>query len=114
MSKFWKGLQNSMGTTLHFSITFYPKIDGQSQQIIQILDDMLRPFIIDFKVEWAWYLSLIEFSYNNTFQMSIGMAPYEALYNRKCSSLVCWAEVGEQKLLGLKLVQLTTDKIKII
>ena len=42
------------------------------------------------------------------------MAPYEALYGRKCRSPVCWIEVGERKLLGLKLVQLIIEKIKVV
>jgi hypothetical protein len=42
------------------------------------------------------------------------MAPYEALYRRKCHTLICWDEVGERKLLGPKMVQLTTDKVRVI
>ncbi len=60
------------------------------------------------------YLPLVEFAYNNSYYSSIGMAPYEALYNRKCRSPICWDEVGEKKLLGPKIVQITVDKIKLI
>jgi hypothetical protein len=42
------------------------------------------------------------------------MAPYEALYGRKCRTLICWEEVGERKLLGPEMVQLTTDKVRVI
>ena len=58
--------------------------------------------------------TLIEFSYNNSFQSSIGMAPYEALYGRPCRSPMCWMESGEASLIGPELVQETTDKIRII
>ncbi|GFS41553.1 hypothetical protein Acr_00g0075070 [Actinidia rufa] len=47
-----------------------------------------------------------------SFHASIGMAPYEALYGRKCRSPICWTEVGERQMLGPEIVQLTTDKIK--
>ena len=57
---------------------------------------------------------LIEFAYNNSYHSSIGMAPYEALYDRMCRTPVCWSEVRERQILGPKLVQVTTDKVKVI
>ena len=56
----------------------------------------------------------MEFAYNNSYQSSIGMAPFEALYGRKCRTPVCWDEVGERRLIGPELVQITLDKIQII
>ena len=56
----------------------------------------------------------MEFVYNNSFYASIRMAPYEALYGRKCRSPICWTEVGERQILGPEIVQLTIDKIKVI
>ena len=56
----------------------------------------------------------MEFAYNNSYQASIGMAPYEALYGRKCRTPVCWDEVGKRKLVGPEIVQVTCDKIKVI
>ena len=57
---------------------------------------------------------MIEFAYNNSYQSSIGMAPYEALYGRKCRTPVCWDEVGEKRLIGLEIVQDTTEKVNMI
>jgi hypothetical protein len=56
----------------------------------------------------------VEFTYNNSHETIIGMAPYEALYERKCHTPICWEEVGERKLLGPEMVQLTTDKVRVI
>ena len=56
----------------------------------------------------------MEFASNNSYPASIGMAPYEALYGRKFRTLVCWDKVGERKLVGPEIVQVTCDKIKII
>ena len=56
----------------------------------------------------------MEFTYNNSHQATTGMAPYEALYGRKCRTPICWEEVGERKLLGHEMVQLTTDKVRVI
>ncbi|KAK1439957.1 hypothetical protein QVD17_05782 [Tagetes erecta] len=60
---------------------------------------------------WDTHLPLVEFSYNNSYQASIKMAPFEALYGRKCRSPLCWAEVGDVQLTGPEIVQETTDKI---
>ena len=70
--------------------------------------------MIEFKGSWDTHLSLMEFAYNNSYQSSIGMAPFEALYGRKCRTLVCWDEVGERRLIGPELVQITLDKIQIV
>ena len=56
----------------------------------------------------------MEFAYDNSYQASIGMAPYEALYGRPWKTPVCWGEVGERKLVGPKIVQITTKKVKMI
>ena len=69
---------------------------------------------MEFRGSWDTYLPLMEFAYNNSYQASIGMAPYEALYGRKCQTPVYWDEVGERKLVGLEIVQVTCDKIKVI
>ena len=79
-SRFWPKLQNALGTTLHFSTAFHPQTDGQSERTIQTLEDMLRACVLDFKGSWAKFLPLAKFAYNNSYQASIGMASYEALY----------------------------------
>jgi hypothetical protein len=56
----------------------------------------------------------VEFAYNNSYQASIGMAPYEALYGRRCRSPICWDEVGERKILGPEIVLKTCEKIELI
>ena len=103
-----------MGTRFHFSTTFHPQTDGQLERTIQTLEDMLRACVIEFKGSWDTHLSLMEFAYNNSYQSSIGMAPFEALYGRKCRTPVCWDEVGERRLIGPELVQITLDKIQIV
>ena len=94
-SRFWLKLQKALGTTLHFNIAFHPRTNGQSERTNQTLEDMLRTYMLEFKDNWIKLLLLVEFAYNNNYQASIGMAPYEALYGRKCRTLICWDEVGE-------------------
>ena len=88
-SRFWKELQSSLGTCLNFSTTFHPQTNGQSERLIQVLKDMLWGCVMDLPESWDRYIPLMEFAYNNSYQSSIGMAPYEALYGRKCRTPVC-------------------------
>ena len=113
-SRFWGSFQKAMGTTLKFSTAFHPQTDGQSERTIQILEDMLRACILDFGGSWKKHLHLVEFSYNNSYQASIQMAPFEALYGRKCRSPLCWSEVGERALLGPELIQESAEVVKLI
>ena len=113
-SRFWPSLQAALGTRLHFSTSFHPQTDGQSERTIQTLEDMPRACVMEFKGSWDTHLELMEFAYNNSYQASIEMAPFEALYGRKCRTPVCWDEVGERRLVGPKLVQITSEKVKVV
>ncbi|GJS84423.1 putative reverse transcriptase domain-containing protein [Tanacetum coccineum] len=106
-----KSLQKALGTNLDMSTAYHPQTDGQSERTIQTLEDMIRAYMIDFGKGWVNHLSLVEFSYNNSYHASIKAAPFEALYGRKCRSLVCWAEVGQVQLTGPEIVRKTTEKV---
>ena len=113
-SRFWKELQSALGTRLNFSTAFHPQTDGQFERVIQVLEDMIWDCVLDFPGSWDRYISLMEFSYNNSYQSSIGMTPYEALYGRKCRTPVCWTELNEHKVIGPNLVKETEEKVRII
>ncbi|XP_020262255.1 uncharacterized protein LOC109838206 [Asparagus officinalis] len=68
-SEFWKSLQASLGTSLSFSTAYHPQTEGQSERTIQILEDMLRTCMLDFQGSWEDHLHLVEFAYNNSFQV---------------------------------------------
>ena len=78
------------------------------------MEDLLRACDLDIKGNWDDYLPIVEFAYNNSFQASIGMTHFEALYGRRCWYPVCWDDVGEKKLLRPELVQLTIEKVFLI
>ncbi|KAH0652607.1 hypothetical protein KY289_030285 [Solanum tuberosum] len=113
-SQFWKSFQKGPGTKVKLSTNFYPQIDGQAERTIQTLEDMLRACVIDFKGNWDDHLTLIKFSYNKSYHSSIEMAPFEALYGRRCRSPIGWFEVGEVPLIGLELVHEAIEKIQLI
>ncbi|GKD81149.1 putative reverse transcriptase domain-containing protein, partial [Tanacetum coccineum] len=77
-------LQKALGTSLAMSTAYHLETDGQSKRTIKTLEDMLRACVIDFGKGWVDHLSLVEFSYNNSYHASIKAAPFEARYGRKC------------------------------
>ena len=109
-SRFWGKFQEALGTRLNFSTTFHPQTDGHLERVIQILEDMLRSCVIDYEGSWDRHIPLVELVYNNSFQSSIGMAPYEVLYGKKCRTSLCWTELSEKKVIGPDLIQETEKK----
>ncbi|XP_070013219.1 uncharacterized protein [Nicotiana sylvestris] len=69
--------------------------DEKEERTIQTLEDMLRACVLDFKGSWDDHFPLIEFAYRNSFHASIQMAPFKALYGRRCRSPIGWFEIGE-------------------
>ena len=113
-ANFWRSFQKGLGTQVNLSTAFHPQTDGQAERTIQTLEDMLRACVLDFKGNWDDHLPLIEFAYNNSYHSSIKMAPYEALYGRRCRSPVGWFEVGETELYGPDLIHQAIEKVKVI
>ncbi|KAG8486038.1 hypothetical protein CXB51_019344 [Gossypium anomalum] len=113
-SRFWQKYQKALDTKLNFSTAFHPQTDWQSERVIQILEDMLRCCVLEFQGSWERYLPLVEFSYNNSYQTSLKMAPYEALYGRKCRMPLYWTELKENQIYGVDLIKETEEKVKVI
>jgi hypothetical protein len=84
IARFWEQLQHALETKLIRSSAYHPQTDGQTERINQILEDMLRACILQYDKNWDKCLSLTEFSYNNSYQTSLKMALFEALYGRCC------------------------------
>jgi transposase InsO family protein len=113
-SAFWKQLQEALGSELDFSTAYHPQTGGQTERTNQILEDMLRACALSFGGSWEEHLPLAEFSYNNSYQSSIKMALYEALYGRKCRSPICWYEVRGNKELAPDYINEKQEVIDII
>ena len=103
-SHLWRSFQKSLGTPVKVSTAFHPQTNGQAERTIKTLEDMLRACVIDFKGSWDDHFPLIGFSYNNRYNSSIGMTPFEALCGRRCRSPVGWFEVGECYILGPEII----------
>ncbi|TYJ96729.1 ty3-gypsy retrotransposon protein [Cucumis melo var. makuwa] len=107
--KFWKGLQTAMGTRLDFSTAFHPQTDGQTERLNQVLEDMLQACALEFPGSWDSHLHLMEFAYINSFQATIGMAPFEALYGKCCRSPICWGESRQKSYADVRRKDLEFD-----
>ena len=104
-------MQLALETRFKFCTSYHRQTDRQSEQIIQILEDMLRACILDFPGILKGYLPLVEFAYNDSYQAMTEMAPYEALYGRKCRSPVHWDEPRAKKYLCPNLVEQVFEAI---
>ena len=113
-SRFWDSLHRALGTKLKLSSAYHPQTDGQTERTIQSLEDLLRACVLEHKGSWDTFLPLVEFTYNNSFHSSIGMAPYEALYGRRCRTPLCWVDPGEILTFGPEVIRQTTDKVRFI
>jgi hypothetical protein len=83
-SRFWRSFHENMSTKLNFSIAYHPQTDGQTERTNQVLEDMLRACALQHGGSWDKSLPYAEFSYNNSYQASLKVSPFEALYGRKC------------------------------
>jgi hypothetical protein len=112
VAKFWEALHKSLGTKLLHSSAYHPQTSGQTERVNQILEDMLRACVLEFPQKWDDYLPLAEFSYNNSYQESIKMAPFVALYGRRCRTPLNWSEPGERYFFRPDMVKETEDKVQ--
>jgi hypothetical protein len=101
-----------LGTKLLHSSAYHPQTSGQTEGVNKILEDMLRTCVLEFPQKWDDCLPLAEFSYNNSYQESIKMAPFEALYGRRCRTPLNWSEPGERWFFRPDMVKETEEKVQ--
>jgi hypothetical protein len=104
-SKFWKWLFKGFGTNLDFITAYHPESDGQTERVNQVIEDMLRMYVMDKSSKWKDYLHLVEFSYNNGYQASLKMSSFEALYGRKCKTPISWDNPADRAIVGLEFLK---------
>ncbi|WVZ80294.1 hypothetical protein U9M48_027784, partial [Paspalum notatum var. saurae] len=114
VSLFWEQLQTALGTNLIHSSAYHPQTSGQVERVNQILEDMLRACALTYSTKWDECLPLAEFAYNNSYQKSLEMAPFEALYGRWCRTPLNWSEPGERVTFGPDLVTQAEEQVKFI
>ena len=103
-----------LSTNLVRSSAYHPQTSRQTECVNQILEDMLRACVISSKGSWEKWLPLAEFSYNNSYQESIKMAPFEALYGHKCRTPLNWVEPRERRYYGIDFIKEAEEQVHII
>jgi hypothetical protein len=104
-SNFWKGLFKGFGTNLNMSTAYHPQTDGQTERVNQVIEDMLRMYVMDQPSKWEDYLHLVEFAYNNGHHASLKMSPFEALYGIKCNTPISWDNPADRVIVGPELIK---------
>ena len=99
---------------MNFSTTYHPQTDGQIERINQILEDMLRACALQYGTSWDKSLPYAEFSYNNSYQKSLNMAPFEAFYGQKCRTLLFWNQMGETQVFGPDVLRDIEGQVRMI
>ena len=90
-------------------------MDGQTKRVNQVIEDMLQVYVRDYHKKWEDYLHLVEFAYNNHYQASTKLSPFEILYGRKCNTPITWSNPVETLKLGhdlLKELELTVKQVQ--
>jgi hypothetical protein len=105
LARFWEQLHAYLGTHLIHSSAYLPQTDGQTERVNQLLKNMLRACVLEDQGSWDQNLPWAEFSYNNSYQETLKMAPFEVLYGRQCCAPLNWIESGEKVIFGPDLVE---------
>jgi hypothetical protein len=107
-------LHEALGTHLNFSLAYHPQTDSQTERINQILEDMLRPCVLQDQSGWDKRLPYAKFSYNNSYQASLKMSPFQALYGRSCRTSLQWDQPGEKQVFGPDILLEAEENIKMV
>eukprot|EP00253_Pinus_taeda_P012641 PITA_12641 len=111
-SAFWRTLFADLGTQLNFSTAYHPQTDGQTERVNQVVEDMLRAFVMQQPTLWEEYLHLVEFSYNNGYHTSTQMSPFEVMYGRKCRTPINWGGPEDKLNLGPEMLKEMEEMVK--
>jgi hypothetical protein len=110
--RFCERLHETLDTRLRFSSTYHP--NGQTKKVNQILEDMLGDFALQYGRSWDKSLPYAEFSYNNSYQESLKMAPFEMLYGRRCQTPLFSNAIGERKVFGPNILQEAKKEVRVV
>jgi hypothetical protein len=103
-----------LDTHLCFISAYHLQTDGQTERVNQILEDMLRPCPMQYGRSWDKSLPYAKFSYNNCYQESLKMAPFEILYGHRCRTPLFWNETGERKVFEPDMLQEAEKQVRMV
>jgi hypothetical protein len=100
-----------LSTHLIRSSAYHPQTDGQTKRVNQIIKDMLLACVLTDSPKWDKHILLAEFSYNNSYQESIKISPFKALYGWPCKTPLSWSESGKRVIFGPDIVTEAEEKV---
>jgi hypothetical protein len=107
-------LHETLDTQLCFSSAYHPQTDSQTKRMNQILEEMLRACALQYGRSWDKSLLYAKFSYNNSYQESLKMAPFEMLYGRRCRTPLFWNETREWNVFGPDILQEAERQVRMV
>jgi hypothetical protein len=110
-SKFWEKLHESMDIKLNFSSAYQPQTDKQTEWVNHVLEDMLRACALQYGRSWDKSLPYDGFSYDNSYQEGLKMAPFEVLYGQRCRTPLFWNDTGEWLVFAPDIIQDTEKQV---
>jgi hypothetical protein len=108
---FWKGLFKGFRPNMNFNTTDHLEFDGKTERVNQVIEDMLRMYVMGKPSKWEDYIHLVEFSYNNGYLAYLKMSPFEALYGRKCTTPISWDNLANREVIGPELLREMEEKM---
>jgi hypothetical protein len=105
------GLFKGFIMNLNLSTTYHPESDGKIERVNRVIEDMLRMYVMDKPSKWEDYLHLVEFTYNNGYQASLKMSPFEALYCRRCNTPISWDKPVDRTVVRIELLKEMEDQM---
>jgi hypothetical protein len=111
-SHFLQQFHEVLATHLKFSSAYHPQTDGQTERTNQILEDILRACSLQDKLGWDKRLPYAEFAYNNSYQASLKMTPFQELYGRNCQTPLHWDQPGKWQVFGLDILLQAEENIR--
>jgi transposase InsO family protein len=112
--RFWRSFHENTSTKLNFSTAYHPQTDGQTERTNQVLEDMLRACALQHGSSWGKSLPYAEFSYNNSYQASLKMSPFETLYDRKYRTPLFLDQTRGRQFFGPEVIQEAEEQVRII
>jgi hypothetical protein len=112
--QFWTSFQEALGTKINLSTSYHPEIDGQRKGTNQILEDMLRMYVMDQQKRWENFLPLVEFAYKNNYQSNINMAPFEFIYGWPCQTPLIWDRPKDRLMVRPEVIQEMEEQMQMI
>jgi hypothetical protein len=107
-------LHETLDTQLRFSSAYHSQTNGQTERVNQILEDMLRACALHYGRRWDKSLPYAEFSYNNSYQESLKMTPFEMLYGHRCRTPLFWNEIGERNIFRPDILQAAEKQVHMV